>query len=170
MPETHFSHFAAEDMPQLQTLLTTAADIFGTVQEASQIPAELATVEKLQQLSRYAIGVQKTNDGQIVAWCTVFPTTISLMHRFLDGAISERSLFDQTTAGDVGAVYVMSVYIFPELRGVVSPERLLKNTVGPFLGLPAPIFYRGVTEQGARLGALLQKKLDRRGYQILRCE
>lgn len=168
LPRTQFGYITADDISQVQALLTTAAEVFDTEQEPSQAPADLATFRKLNQLSTHTIGVEKTLDGQIVAWCTAFPTKAVLMRRFLDGAITERSLFEQTDAGDTGAVYVMSVYIFPEQRGTISPERLVRNTVAPLLHVPAPVFYQGLTEQGARLGALLQKKFGRRGYQVLR--
>ncbi len=164
---TKFGYVSAADMQQIAALLLTAADVFGTEQESSQIQAEYATFEKLTQLSRQAIGVRKTSEGQIVAWCTVFPTTAALMQGFLAGAITERSLFEQTSVGDSGALYLMSVYIFPEHRGSISPERLIKDTIAPLLAVPCPIFYHGLTDHGARLGTLLQKKFSRRGYQIL---
>jgi hypothetical protein len=162
----HFGRITAADLSQIDRLLQMAADFFGTEFTSTQVPADEATFYKLIALSPDTIGLLKTESGQIAGWCTVFPTTIALMQNFLNRAITEKRMFDCTGINDTGAVYVMSVFVLPAYRRRINPMRLVVNTISPFLQKDIAIFYQGLTEAGARLGMLMQKKFSDQPYNL----
>lgn len=169
MPTKHhpaFGHIVPEDLLQVDSLLATAADFFETAHEPAQVPANDATFDKLMRLSPDTIGLHKDEEGRIIAWCTVFPTTRTLMHGFLNRELTERRMFDCTQAGDSGALYVMSVFVLPAYRTKINPMSLVSNTIAPFLEQSPEIFYQAWTGAGARLGILMSKRYARAPYRI----
>jgi hypothetical protein len=161
-----FSRILPGDRMQVASLMATTAEFFGTEHEPAQIPADLATFDKLMRLSADTLGVNKDEDGRIVAWCMVVPTTTALMRSFLKREITERTLFDRTQAGDSGALYVMAAYMLPAYRATTSPTALIWKTIAPFMEQDPALFYDAWTAAGARLGVLMKKRYALESYRI----
>jgi hypothetical protein len=106
---------------------------FGTSNDPDQIPVAKSSLEKLKQLSCYCINCAYEGDNP-VSWTIAIPTSVGLMESFLREEITERTMFDKTQVGDMGALYLCSAFTLGEFRGKGIAKELLTKQVAMFLG------------------------------------
>ncbi len=97
-------------------MIRLAEEFFDAKNDPEQIAVDEAVMEKLRALDAASLGEEHDDQGPI-AWVLAIPTTEAVMRRFLQGAISERQLLDETKAGQVyDAIYLCSALVLPEHR------------------------------------------------------
>ncbi len=102
--------------PNLKRLLELVDAIFETRNDPSQIGFSEEDMAKMNKLHPDCLQESSTHEGPI-AWISIIPTSRALMNQFVETAISERELFDRTTASTPKeTVYLCSAIVLPEHR------------------------------------------------------
>jgi GNAT superfamily N-acetyltransferase len=107
-----------------QRLLALAESFF----DAKNDPGQLTMTEKDRRKLRHlhpATMLAEADENGPVAWVLLFPTTHTLMERFLTGEIGEQPLLHETPSGIVyDVVYLCSALVLDEYRRKGIARRL----------------------------------------------
>ncbi len=115
--------------PNLIKLLDLVDRIFQTRNDPTQIGFSDQDMAKMSRLHTACLQEAENEEGPI-AWVAVIPTSQSLMHEFIDKAISERELFDLTTPETPKqVVYLCSAIVLPEFRASGVAMKLSLNAI-----------------------------------------
>lgn len=102
--------------PNLKRLLELVDDVFETRNDPTQIAFSEAEMEKMESLHSGCLQESANTDGPI-SWVSVIPTSLELMNLFVQGALTERQLFEATEeTTPKQAVYLCSAIVLPEFR------------------------------------------------------
>ena len=102
--------------PSLKRLLELVDDVFETRNDPTQIAFSEADMEKMESLHSGCLQEAANADGPI-SWVAVIPTSLELMNLFVQGALTERQLFEATEeTTPKQAVYLCSAIVLPEFR------------------------------------------------------
>ena len=100
-----------------ERMIQLAEDVFASRTDPEQLSVDEAIMRRLQMIHPSTMSEYKDGNGP-VAWILVFPTTLELMDRFLAEKISEKELFELTTAASgYEAIYLCSALVLEEYRG-----------------------------------------------------
>ncbi len=106
------------DREVLEYTQKEAEKFFGTLSDSEQIPITMESHDKLEAMDPNSMLYKRDVEGHVVAWTVFVPTTSDLMSKFLSGEITERQLFDRTSAGiGYDALYLCSIIVPSEYRG-----------------------------------------------------
>jgi len=105
MPQTNFDR-----------LVQLAEEVFAIRSDPSQLNVDQEVIERLLRIHPASVSEQRDDEGP-VAWLLLFPTTLELMDRFLEGSITEKQLFQMTPEqGTYDAIYLCSALVLEEYR------------------------------------------------------
>lgn len=99
-----------------QRLVQLADEVFAYKDDPDQLNVNPQVLDKLHQLHPLTLSDYSNEAGPVV-WLLVIPTTIELMHRFLNKEISEKELFELTPLNiKYKALYLCSALVLEEYR------------------------------------------------------
>ena len=97
-------------------MIQLATEVFDVKNDPSQLDVDQHVIARLLRLHPSAVSEYNPGNGP-VAWVLCIPTTIDLMHRFLNQEITEKELFDLTPEdAEYDALYLCSALVLPEYR------------------------------------------------------
>ena len=97
-------------------MIKLVTEFFNTRNDPGQISVSEEERERLSKIHPATMSEFANEDGPVV-WILMIPTIEAIMHRFLQGTISEKQLLEETQPGDTyNAIYLCSAYTLPEFR------------------------------------------------------
>jgi ribosomal protein S18 acetylase RimI-like enzyme len=97
-----------------ERLLQLAEEAFAMRSDPAQFQVDEHVLERLRRLHPASV-IEATDADGPIAWVLLIPTTVPLMHAFVQGRITEQELYDRTPVGvRYGAVYLCSGLVLPE--------------------------------------------------------
>jgi GNAT superfamily N-acetyltransferase len=103
-------------LSNFERMIQLAEDIFAYKSDPNQLDVDQEVIEKLHRIHPATLSEYDDGDGP-VAWVLLIPTTLDLMHKFLEHKISEKELFDLTSEDTVyDALYLCSALVLEEYR------------------------------------------------------
>ncbi|MFN8207328.1 MAG: GNAT family N-acetyltransferase [Bacteroidales bacterium] len=109
-------------MNNFERLIQLAEEVFDVRNDPDQLGIDEQVMERLQQIHPCTMMEEDYGEGP-VAWVLVIPTTLALMHEFLEGHITERRMFYMTPVDtSYEALYLCSALVLEEYRrkGIVK--------------------------------------------------
>lgn len=138
-----------------------AVHLFGTDVDEDQAQPTLENALALIGLDKNTFICLK-DEGKIVAWSVVLPTSREDMNDFLSGKITERELFDRSVSSpSYEALYLTAVVVLPEHRKQGIGLRLMKHQIEYFrqkYGI-ADFYAYTLNEDGKRFAHNLEREL-----------
>jgi len=115
-----------------ERMLELVGDFFDVKNDPDQISVDEASRHKLEQIHPATLNELANEDGPMV-WILVVPTTLDTMQRFLNKAITEQQLLDETQPGTAfEAVYLCSASVLPEFRGKGLAKKVTLDAIRQF--------------------------------------
>jgi hypothetical protein len=116
-------------MNNFERLIQLAEEVFDVRNDPDQLGIDGEVMERLQQLHPCTMMEEDYGEGP-VAWVLVIPTSLALMHEFLEGRISERELFYKTPTGiPYEVLYLCSALVLEEFRRKGIVKKLALNAI-----------------------------------------
>lgn len=112
-----------------ERMIELADEVFNTRQDPNQLDVNDEVINQLQALHPATLSEHDDGNGPI-AWILLIPTTQELMHRFLDGSITEKELLHLTPAdAEFEAIYLCSALVLAEYRRQGIAMRLTLDAI-----------------------------------------
>jgi predicted GNAT family N-acyltransferase len=144
----------------LYRMLQLVEEVFATKNDPSQLNVDEDVMTRLQLIHPACLSEQRNDNGPI-AWVLLIPTSLELMHQFVQRKINEQELFHQTIPGDsYEAIYLCSALVLPEYRKQGIAGRLIHNAIAT-IQIDHPIQALCVwpfSEEGETLANIISKK------------
>lgn len=103
-------------MSNFERMLQLADEVFASRSDPNQLDINEQVLVHLRKIHPATVSAHEVEDGP-VAWLLLIPTTTELMKRFLQGAITERELYEQTPLDtSYDALYLCSAMVLEEYR------------------------------------------------------
>lgn len=145
----------------LERMIALVTEFFGTRNDPDQISVTDEERERLGAIHSGTMSEYANEDGPVV-WMLIVPTTDAIMHRFLNGDITERQLLMETKPGDTyDAIYLCSAYVLPEFRKQGLAKKVATEAIAS-IRKDHPIkelFYWPFSEDGKSAAEALAKSL-----------
>lgn len=103
-------------LSNFERMIQLAEDVFAAKDDPNQLDVNQEVIEHLQKI--HPATVSEYDDGKgPVAWVLLIPTTLELMHQFLENKISEKELYELTPLHiKYEALYLCSGMVLEEYR------------------------------------------------------
>lgn len=112
-----------------ERMLQLADEVFAVKNDSDQLDVNQEALERLMRLHPATVSEYDDGNGP-VAWVLLIPTTLDLMHQFLDTTISEKELFDRTPLDtEYDALYLCSALVLKEYRRKGIAKRLALEAI-----------------------------------------
>lgn len=112
-----------------QRLVELADEVFSYKNDPQQLNVNPQVLEKLHQMHPSTLSDYNDENGPVV-WLLVIPTTMEIMHQFLEKEISEKELFELTPLKiTYEALYLCSALVLEEYRRKGITQQLLLDTI-----------------------------------------
>lgn len=112
-----------------QRLVQLADEVFSYKNDPEQLNVNPEVLDKLHQLHPLTLSDYSDENGPVV-WLLVIPTTMEIMHRFLNKEITENELFELTPVGiKYEALYLCSALVLEEYRRKGITQQLLLEAI-----------------------------------------
>jgi ribosomal protein S18 acetylase RimI-like enzyme len=118
-------------MPQdnYQRMIHLADEVFAVKNDPSQLDVNEEVLKRLRKIHPATVAEETDVNGP-VAWVLLIPTSMELMHRFINKEISEKELFNLTQPGTkYEAIYLCSAMVLEEYRRKGIAKRLTLNAI-----------------------------------------
>jgi GNAT superfamily N-acetyltransferase len=103
-------------LSNFERLIQLADEVFAVKNDPSQLDVNQDVLERLHQIHSSTVSQYDDGNGP-VAWVLLIPTTLDLMNRFLENAVSEKELFHLTPLDTpYEALYLCSALVLEEYR------------------------------------------------------
>jgi GNAT superfamily N-acetyltransferase len=146
----------------LEKMIKLADEFFQAKNDPMQISVDEETRSKLKKIHPRTMAEIRNKKGPI-AWILVIPTTITLMHDFVDKTIHERELLERTPLRTkYEAIYLCSALVLPEHRGKGLAKRLVAKSIRS-IRKEHPIkylFYWAFSKEGRSLARFAAREFD----------
>ena len=110
-------------------MLQLADEVFAVKNDSTQLDVNQEVLERLRKIHPATVSEYDDGNGP-VAWVLLFPTTLDLMHQFLNATISEKELFDRTPLDiKYDALYLCSALVLEEYRRKGIVKRLTLEAI-----------------------------------------
>lgn len=97
-------------------MIGLVTSFFDVKNDPDQLSVNEDVIERLHRIHPATLSEFIDGDGPVV-WILVIPTTTDIMNRFINGAISEGRLYNETIPGaQYDAIYLCSATVLPEFR------------------------------------------------------
>ncbi len=149
---------------QIQKILKTAEEFFGTADDPEQIPISNSSFQKLMSLDQETIKLKTGSEENPLSWTVVIPTSKEVMNLFLEKKITERMLFDEAVAEKkFEALYLCSAFTIPRHRQKGLATDLFLDSIKKFAPDKSIKLYAWIySEEGRKLINKLQSQLGRK--------
>lgn len=112
-----------------ERMLQLADEVFAVKNDPEQLDVNQEVLDRLRRIHPATVSEYDDGNGP-VAWVLLFPTTLDLMHQFLDATISEKELFDRTPLNiKYEALYLCSALVLKEYRRKGIAKRLTLQAI-----------------------------------------
>jgi GNAT superfamily N-acetyltransferase len=112
-----------------ERLVRLAEEVFSVKNDPSQLNVDNEIIKRLQRIHPCTVSEYDVGQGP-VAWVLVIPSKSELMHRFINGNISEKELFDLTPVdAEYEALYLCSALVLEEYRRKGITKRLVQEAI-----------------------------------------
>jgi GNAT superfamily N-acetyltransferase len=112
-----------------ERMLQLADEVFAVKNDSTQLDVNQEVLERLRKIHPATVSEYDDGNGP-VAWVLLLPTTLDLMHQFLDTTISEKELFDRTSLDiKYDALYLCSALVLEEYRRKGIAKRLTMEAI-----------------------------------------
>jgi GNAT superfamily N-acetyltransferase len=112
-----------------ERMLQLADEVFAVKNDPEQLDVNQEVLERLMRIHPATVSEYDDGNGP-VAWILLIPTTLDLMHQFLDQAISEKELFERTPLDTkYEALYLCSALVLEEYRRKGIAKRLTLQAI-----------------------------------------
>jgi GNAT superfamily N-acetyltransferase len=112
-----------------ERMLQLADEVFAVKNDSTQLDVNQEVLERLRKIHPATVSEYDDGNGP-VAWVLLFPTTLDLMHQFLNATISEKELFDRTPLDiKYDALYLCSALVLEEYRRKGIAKRLTLHAI-----------------------------------------
>jgi GNAT superfamily N-acetyltransferase len=112
-----------------ERILQLADEVFAVKNDPEQLDVNQEVLERLMRIHPATVSEYDDGNGP-VAWILLIPTTLDLMHQFLDHAISEKELFERTPLDTkYEALYLCSALVLEEYRRKGIAKRLTLQAI-----------------------------------------
>jgi ribosomal protein S18 acetylase RimI-like enzyme len=112
-----------------ERMLQLADEIFAVKNDPDQLDVNQEVLERLMMIHPATVSEYDDGNGP-AAWVLLIPTTLDLMHQFLDTVISEKELFDLTPLNTKYEVlYLCSALVLEEYRRKGIAKRLALQAI-----------------------------------------
>jgi len=103
-------------LSNFERMIMLADEAFATKSDPNQLDINEAVLDHLRKI--HPATVSEYDDGKgPVAWILLIPTTTELMNQFIEGAISEKELYEMTPLNiKYEALYLCSAMVLEEYR------------------------------------------------------
>ena len=148
----------------LDEMMRVAESIFGTRNDPNQMPITMDSWNKLQKLNENCVLYEEEN-GKLISWGVVVPTTKDIVNDFLADKITERELLEKTLPDqNYSALYLCSAITIPEFRKQGHAKKLTLEAIARIpLTTDATLFAWPFTEDGKlalqKINSELNKKI-----------
>ena len=116
-------------LSNFERMLQLADEVFATKNDPEQLDVNEAVIEHLLKIHPATVSEYDEGNGP-VAWILLFPTTIELMHQFLDQKISEKQLYENTPVNtSYDAIYLCSAMVLEEYRKKGIAKKIIIEAV-----------------------------------------
>ncbi len=116
-------------LSNFERMIQLAEEIFETKKDPNQLDVNEDVLEHLKKIHPSSISEYDDGNGP-VAWVLLIPTTLELMHKFLDNKISEKALFELTPLNaSYEALYLCSAMVLEEHRRKGIAKKLTLNAI-----------------------------------------
>jgi len=103
-------------LSNLERMIKLAEDSFSAKSDPRQLNVDKEVIAHLKRIHPATVSEFCDENGP-VAWMIFIPTTLDLMHQFLEDQISEKELYDLTPLdGSYEALYLSSALVLEEYR------------------------------------------------------
>ncbi len=110
-------------------MLQLAEDVFAVKNDPDQLDVNEDVIAHLLQIHPATVSEYDNGEGP-VAWVLLIPTTTSLMNMFLQGDITEKQLYEQTSLdSSYDALYLCSAMVLEEYRRQGITKRLVLDAI-----------------------------------------
>lgn len=110
-------------------MLQLADEVFAVKNDPTQLDVNQEVLERLRKIHPATVSEYDDGNGP-VAWVLLFPTTLDLMHQFLNATISEKELFDRTPLDiKYESLYLCSALVLEEYRRKGIAKRLTLHAI-----------------------------------------
>ncbi len=97
-------------------LIQLADEVFDIKSDPTQLNPDQDVINRLKRIHPSTVSEYGDENGP-VAWLLIIPTTEELMHKFIEGSINEKELFELTPEnGKYDAIYLGSALVLKEYR------------------------------------------------------
>lgn len=112
-----------------ERMLQLADEVFAVKNDSTQLDVNQEVLERLRKIHPATVSEYDDGNGP-VAWVLLLPTTLDLMHQFLDATISEKELFDRTSLDiKYDALYLCSALVLEEYQRKGIAKRLTMEAI-----------------------------------------
>lgn len=103
-------------LSNFERMIQLAEDVFAAREDPNQLDVNQEVIEHLQKIHPATVSEYDDGNGP-VAWVLLIPTTLELMHQFLENKISEKELYELTPLHiKYEALYLCSGMVLEEYR------------------------------------------------------
>jgi ribosomal protein S18 acetylase RimI-like enzyme len=116
-------------LSNFERMIQLAEDVFAAKEDPNQLDVNQEVIEHLQKIHPATVSEYDDGNGP-VAWVLIIPTTLELMHQFLENKISEKELYELTPLHvKYEALYLCSGMVLEEYRRKGIAKQLALNAV-----------------------------------------
>ena len=116
-------------LSNFERLIQLADQVFAVKSDPSQLDVNQEVRERLQQIHLSTISAYDDGNGP-VAWVLLIPTTLELMHKFIEEQITEKELFELTPLNvSYETIYLCSALVLDEYRRKGITKKLALDAI-----------------------------------------
>lgn len=116
-------------LTNFERMIQLADEVFATKSDPNQLDINEEVLDHLRKIHPATVSEHDDGNGP-VAWILLIPTTMELMNRFIDGAITEKELYELTPWNTkYEALYLCSAMVLREYRRKGIAKRLTLKAV-----------------------------------------
>jgi hypothetical protein len=145
-----------------ERLIELSDEVFSSRTDPDQLNVNEKVMEHLQLIHPDTISEYDDGNGP-VCWILCIPTTLYLMHQFINKEISERELYELTPLNTkYEAIYMCSALLLEEFRGKGIAQNLAVNAIESIQkdhSIKA-LFFWAFSNEGEKLAEKLSRLME----------
>jgi hypothetical protein len=150
-----------------ERMIELSDEVFSSRTDPDQLNVNATVMEHLALIHPDTISEYDEGNGP-VCWILCIPTTLHLMHQFINKEISERALYELTPLNtNYEAIYMCSALLLEEFRGKGFAQNLAVKAIESIQkdhSIKA-LFFWAFSKEGEKLAEKLSRLMDLPLYQ-----
>ena len=145
-----------------ERMIQLSDEVFSSRTDPDQLNVNEKVMEHLELIHPATISEYDDGNGP-VCWILCIPTTLQLMHQFINKEISERALYELTPLNtNYEAIYMCSALLLDEFRGKGIAQNLAVKAIESIQkdhSIKA-LFFWAFSKEGEKLAAKLSSLME----------